>query len=113
MLEKVNRINYLIDFYEQLLTKKQKNVMELYYKENLSLGEIAGQLDISRQAVYDILSRAIRSLEKWETKLRLLENHLLRKKEGQKILDLLARPKLTPFDIEKIKEIIKRVLQDY
>jgi predicted DNA-binding protein YlxM (UPF0122 family) len=112
MLEKVNRINYLIDFYDQLLTKKQKNVMELYYKENLSLGEIAGQLNISRQAVYDILSRAIRLLERWEAKLGLYENYLLRKKEGQKILDLLARPELTPFDIEKIKDIVRRVLQE-
>ncbi len=110
MLEKINRINYLIDFYDQLLTQKQKSVMELYYKENFSLGEIAGQLKISRQAVYDILSRAIRSLERWEAKLSLYENYLQRKKEGQEILDILAGSELTASHRQRIKDIIKRIL---
>lgn len=110
MLEKVNRINYLIDFYEQLLTKKQKSIIELYYKENFSLSEIADQLNISRQAVYDILQRATRALERWEAKLKLYENYLQKKKEGQKILDLLDNPELTAFDLERIKDIVRRVL---
>ncbi len=110
MLEKINRINYLIDFYEQLLTKKQKSIVELYYKENFSLGEIAEQLNISRQAVHDNLSRAIQALERWEAKLNLYETYLQRKKEGQKVLDLLDNTALDRQDIEKIKDIVQKVL---
>ena len=112
MLEKVNRINYLIDFYDRLLTKKQKSVMEMYYKENFSLGEIAGQLNISRQAVYDLLSRATVALEKWETKLMLHEAYLHRRKEGQRALDLLAASPLTPRVLEEIRDIIKKIMLD-
>lgn len=112
MLEKVNRINYLIDFYDQLLTKKQKSIMEMYYKENLSLGEIADQLNITRQAVHDILSRATSALERWEVKLKLYEAYRQRKKEGQEILNLLAKPELTPHDLERICDIVRRVLLD-
>ncbi len=112
MLAKVNRINYLIDFYDQLLTKKQKSIVEMYYKENFSLGEIADQLNISRQAVHDILSRAIRALERWEAKLNLYETFLQRKKEGRKILDLLANGALNSQDIEKIKDIVQKVLME-
>lgn len=110
MLEKINRINYLVDFYEQLLTKKQKSIVEMYYKENFSLGEIAEQLNISRQAVHDILSRAIQALERWEAKLKLYEMYLQRRKEGQKVLDLLDNTALDKQDIEKIKDIVQKVL---
>lgn len=110
MLEKINRINYLVDFYEQLLTKKQKSIVEMYYKENFSLGEIAEQLNISRQAVHDILSRAIQALERWEAKLKLYEIYLQRRKEGQKVLDLLDNTALDKQDIEKIKDIVQKVL---
>lgn len=57
MLEKTTRINYLFDFYQQLLTEKQKNYMDLYYLEDYSLGEISETYDVSRQAVYDNIKR--------------------------------------------------------
>lgn len=110
MLEKVNRINYLVDFYEQLLTKKQKSIVEMYYKENFSLGEIADLLNITRQAVHDNLLRAIRALERWEAKLKLYETYLQRRKEGQQVLDLLEKTALDRHDIERIKDIVQKVL---
>lgn len=47
MLEKTTRINYLFDFYQQLLTEKQKNYMDLYYLEDYSLGEISETYGVS------------------------------------------------------------------
>ncbi len=54
---KKNRINALFEFYEPLLTKKQMNYIALYYRDDFSLGEIAENYEVSRQAVYDNIKR--------------------------------------------------------
>lgn len=73
MLEKTTRVNYLFDFYQSLLTPKQRNYMELYYLEDYSLGEIAETYEVSRQAVYDNIRRTESMLEEYEKKLLLYE----------------------------------------
>lgn len=73
MIEKTTRINFLFDFYQSLLTDKQRSYMELYYLDDLSLGEIAEEYEISRQAVYDNIRRTEMMLEEYETKLNLFE----------------------------------------
>lgn len=73
MLEKVSRMALLLDFYGGLLTDKQRRVFELYYDHNLSLGEIAEECGISRQAVHDLLKRSEKSLESYELRLGLLD----------------------------------------
>ncbi|MGG3942362.1 putative DNA-binding protein [Peribacillus psychrosaccharolyticus] len=73
MLEKTMRINYLFDFYQSLLTEKQKSYMSLYYLDDYSLGEIADEYDISRQAVYDNIKRTEAMLEEYEIKLLLFQ----------------------------------------
>ena len=52
-LEKSIRVNKLIDFYGDLLTSHQKEILSLYYQMDLSLSEISEQLDIFRNGVYD------------------------------------------------------------
>ncbi len=49
-IEKTNRMNALFEFYSTLLTEKQMNYMELYYADDFSLGEIAEEYEVSRQA---------------------------------------------------------------
>ncbi len=71
MLAKTTRVARLFDFYGDLLTKKQQLMVKLYYHHDLSLGEIAGQLKVSRQAVHDNLRRAEKILEGYEQKLKL------------------------------------------
>lgn len=71
MLEKLACINMLYDFYGQLLTDRQKTFIELYYCQNLSLGEIAEEFNVTRQAVYDTLKRAEQLLIEYEEKLGL------------------------------------------
>lgn len=69
----VTRQSLLYDFYGELLTDRQKEVMELYNEENLSLAEIAEEFGISRQGVHDALHKAQKALEEYERKLGLVE----------------------------------------
>ncbi|WP_053219694.1 putative DNA-binding protein [Virgibacillus senegalensis] len=78
MLEKTTRINFLFDFYQELLTPKQRNYMELYYLEDYSLGEISETFDVSRQAVYDNIRRTEAMLEAYEDKLHLYKKFTAR-----------------------------------
>ena len=71
LLEKTTRMNFLFDFYQALLTDKQRSYMELYYLDDHSLGEIAESYSISRQAVYDNIRRTEAMLEEYEDKLNL------------------------------------------
>ncbi|MEW6457945.1 MAG: YlxM family DNA-binding protein [Bacillota bacterium] len=69
-------INLLYDFYGPLLTDRQRQLLELYYEQDYSLGEIAGELSVTRQAVHDTLKRAEESLEHFERKLNLVVRYL-------------------------------------
>lgn len=80
-IEKNNRVNLLFEFYQPLLTSKQNEYMELYYGDDYSLGEIAEEFDVSRQAVYDNLKRTEKLLENYEEKLKLLADFEARNKK--------------------------------
>lgn len=58
----------LFDYYGDLLTARQRLCLDMHYNQDLSLGEIAQELSISRQAVYDNLSRAEALLRNMEEK---------------------------------------------
>lgn len=79
-VEKTTRMNFLFDFYQPLLTEKQRSYMEYYYLDDLSLGEIAEEYEVSRQAVYDNIRRTGAMLEDYENKLRLFEKFQHRQK---------------------------------
>ncbi len=59
----------LIDFYGEMLTAKQRDFLEYYYNDDLSLSEIAENEGITRQGVRDAIKRA-------ETQLQEMENRL-------------------------------------
>ncbi|MDR7483017.1 MAG: methyltransferase [Armatimonadota bacterium] len=67
-----DRANRLLDRYGRLLTTRQREFLVRYYQDDLSLGEIATQLHISRQAVHDGLRRALGMLERFEAALGLV-----------------------------------------
>ena len=71
-MESIEKISLLYDFYGRLLTEKQRQVMELYHEENLSLAEIAEEFGISRQGVHDSLKKAEHLLTEYENKLGLV-----------------------------------------
>ena len=62
----------LFDVYGGLLTSRQQRLMRLYYHDDLSLGEIAQRLRVTRQAVYDSLHRAVGELQRLERHLGLV-----------------------------------------
>ena len=63
----------LLDFYGELLTDKQRACYEMHCNEDLSLSEIAEQLSISRQGVWDNIRRAEAALFEYEEKTGLLK----------------------------------------
>lgn len=64
----------LLDFYGEMLTQKQRDLMDLYYNDDLSLGEIAEIEQITRQGVRDSIKRGETFLLELEDKLHLLQN---------------------------------------
>ncbi len=62
---------YLMDFYGNLLSDKQRDIMQMYYQEDLSLSEIAAECGITRQGVRDNIVRAQKELEGFESALGL------------------------------------------
>lgn len=75
-MEKLGRIALLNDIYGSLLTEKQKMMLDMFYNEDLSLGEIAGINQTSRQAVFDNIKRSEKALEHYEEKLGLLASNI-------------------------------------
>ncbi len=72
-MDKNLHMSELIDLYGGLLTDKQRDVMELYYNDDLSLAEIAEQYEISRQGVHDSIRRGEESLEHYDKVLGLAQ----------------------------------------
>ena len=75
MLKKTIKITMLFDFYGSLLTEKQQKIIKNYFYDDLSLAEIADNIGISRQGVYDHLHRSEESLEDYEDNLGLLKKY--------------------------------------
>jgi len=69
------RVAVLFDFYGEMLTEKQKDVIDLYYNEDLSLAEIAEHEGISRQGVRDNIKRGEAYLFELEDKLHFAANY--------------------------------------
>jgi uncharacterized protein len=90
-LEKNERINALFAFYQPLLTKKQNDYLQLYYADDYSLGEIATEFAVSRQAVYDNIRRTERILESYEHKLHLYAEFEARNEQADLIRDYVQQ----------------------
>lgn len=108
-LIKTTRINFLFDFYQSLLTDKQRIYMDLYYLEDHSLGEIADEYGISRQAVYDNVRRSEMMLEDYELKLNLFSKF-------QKRLEIIGNMEKLLIDstdqTEEVQELLE-TLKEY
>lgn len=89
LLERTNRVNTLFDFYGALLTDKQQSILSLYYQDNFSLGEIAADFAVSRQAVYEHLKRAEQALEDYEGKLGLAVQFARRAEAARELEELI------------------------
>ncbi|RBW67525.1 putative DNA-binding protein [Bacillus taeanensis] len=109
MLEKTTRINYLFDFYQALLTPKQRNYMSLYYLDDYSLGEIAEEFQVSRQAVYDNIKRTEAMLEEYERKLLLFKKFEKRKKLVIELKQLLVNQESYSSELREVIDTLEKL----
>ncbi len=91
------RISFLLDFYGDMLTETQREVVDAYYNEDLSLAEIAADRDITRQGVRDAIKRAEQQLLDMEERLGLAR----RFQDIQNILTLICDCALTIQDLNE------------
>jgi predicted DNA-binding protein YlxM (UPF0122 family) len=113
-MEERVEISILLDFYNELLTEKQRDIMEMYYNEDLSLGEIAELNNTSRQAIYDNIKRCHKVLLEYEKKLGLrLKNDMLVNMK-QSIIDKCAiiKSKCDNLEITNYIEQIEKELTE-
>jgi len=97
-MEKRLRLNLLYDYYKDFFTEKQQSYFEDYYYSNYSLGEIALENNVSRNAIHNQLKIVEDRLEEMESILKLVD-----KKE--KILNLL-KDKVDKKILEEIDDIL-------
>lgn len=72
-MDRIYEQTMLFDFYGELLTQHQRSVYEDALYHDMSLGEIAEELGISRQGVHDLVRRCDKLLQGYESKLHLVE----------------------------------------
>lgn len=97
-MEDFAKTSMLFDIYGGLLTDKKKRVMGMYHEDDMSLSEIAEELEVSRAAVHDSLRSAERLLCSYEDKLGILADYLRKEKLADELRtyisearDLLAK----------------------
>ena len=106
MFEKNLNLGYLLDFYGELLPERKRSVMDMYYNEDFSLAEIAGEIGISRQGVRDIIKKSEDELLFYEEKLGLAKK-LKQVEETASQLQKMAGEYSLPEQLkEKIAELV-------
>lgn len=104
-LVKTLRMNYLFDFYQTLLTNKQRNYLELFYLEDYSLSEIADTFNVSRQAVYDNIRRTGDLVEDYEKKLELYQKFEQRREIYDEMKQHLSNPEQIQRYIQQLEDL--------
>lgn len=107
-------VSLLLDFYGELLTEKQRESVEYYYNDDLSLGEIAANLGISRQGVRDNIKRAETILFEMEEKLGLMAKFSALREDLsvlRKSVDMIDDRNIKIYRSKDINESIKIILK--
>ena len=98
----------LFDMYGEMLTPRQQEALQMYYNEDLSLGEIAQELDITRQGVVNFIRKGEASLRKLEEKL----GHLRRFYRISEEIGAIEKALEGAVKDEKAKEALERSLNE-
>jgi len=105
MFEKDLRISYLLDFYGDVLTERKKEVLDMYYNEDLSLAEIAEQIGISRQGVRELIKKAEDELLFLEEKLGLAKKMRALRIHADNMMNIANTEEIPDALRNEIKEI--------
>ena len=101
----------LFDFYGDMLTQKQKEYFDLYHNEDLSLSEIAAGAGISRQGVHDIINRAEKTLEGFESKTGVVARWSDTRRELENAKKLAAKLAGLTDSIPQAKELSEKLIE--
>ena len=99
----------LYDYYGELLTDRQRECFELRYYQDLSLGEIGQELGISRQGVYDNLSRTEALLKRMEEKTGCVRRDRSCRKAAEEILKLTQQ--LANHEDHHISDLAQKIIE--
>ena len=113
MFQKDMKYSLLLDFYGEILSERKRELIDLYYNEDLSLGEVSEITGISRQGVRDSVKKTECELSELESKLGLAK----RFEDIGKQLELAAaslrialdNPEVTKVEIEKALSILSDI----
>ena len=111
-IPKINESARLFDFYGSLLTEKQQLIFKLYYYDDLSLGEIAEELDITRQAVYDIIKRTENLLKNYEDNMQLWSKYQKNEKEIKDIKPILLASNMGEQEKQRLFALLDGLLEN-
>ena len=98
----------LFDYYGDLLTDRQKMCFDLRHNQDLSLAEIAQELNVSRQGVHDNLSRAEALLMNMEEKTGCVRRDLQCRKAVREIMGLAA--KLAEYEDQNVSILARQIM---
>ena len=101
------QMTLLFDYYGELLTERQRMCFDLRHNQDLSLAEIAQELNVSRQGVHDMVKRCNKILEEYESKLHLVEKFLNIRQQVQKIHKLAGQ-----YQAREIEMISSEILEE-
>lgn len=99
----------LFDYYGELLTERQRSCVDMRYNQDLSLSEIAEELGVSRQGVYDNLSRAEALLRNMEEKTGCVQRAMETRKAVREILD--ASNKLITYQDKAVSVLAAQIVE--
>ncbi len=113
MFQKDMKYSLLLDFYGDILSERKREIIELYYNEDLSLAEVSEITGISRQGVRDSVKKAENELSELEEKLGLAKRFEDIGEQLNVALDALKKaqsmPENSKSEIEKAISIISDI----
>ncbi len=108
--DEIVRLSYLYDFYGPLLKEHHRQIFEDYTQNNLTLGEIARERDITRQGVYDSIRRSADRLYEYEERLQLLHK-FDETKDKLRTIQSVADESADPVSAGHIRQLVRDIYE--
>ena len=110
-MEKNVKVSMLMSIYGKLLTEKQYEILDNYYNSDLSLSEIAENMNITRQAVRDIIKKGENKLFEFEEKLEIMKKTLQQEKKINDVLSELTKLQTNSSD-KQVQKVLNHIMQE-